>query len=128
MAEYKNRLWKGLIRSRLTREKLALYAQLIRLNKPVGWLLLLWPTLWALWIANKGVPTLHLLAVFVLGVFLTRSAGVVVNDLVDRDFDLYVERTRTVPSPPAGFRTRRLTVLSRSWRSALSCWCLPPTF
>ena len=78
-------------------EKLVLYARLIRLDKPVGWLLLLWPTLWALWIANKGVPTLHLLAVFVPGVFLTRSAGVVFNDLADRDFDLHVERTRNRP-------------------------------
>ena len=95
MVEYKNRLWKGLTPG--AREKLALYAQLIRLDKPIGWLLLLWPTLWALWIANKGVPTLHLLAVFVPGVFLTRSAGVVVNDLADRDFDLHVERTRNRP-------------------------------
>lgn len=95
MVEYKNRLWKGI--SPGTRGKLALYAQLIRLDKPVGWLLLLWPTLWALWIANQGTPTLHLLSVFIAGVFLTRSAGVVVNDLVDRDFDLHVERTRNRP-------------------------------
>ena len=97
MAEHEDRLWEGLIPNRQTREKLALYAQLIRLNKPVGWLLLLWPTLWALWIAGEGMPTLHLLAVFVPGVFLTRSAGVVVNDLVDRDFDPHVERTRNRP-------------------------------
>ena len=105
MVKHKNRLWKSVIRRDLlinwwdmrARGKLALYADLIRLDKPVGWLLLLWPTLWALWIASKGVPTLHLLAVFVPGVFLTRSAGVVVNDLVDRDFDLYVERTRNRP-------------------------------
>ena len=74
-----------------------LYAQLIRLDKPIGWLLLLWPTLWALWLAHEGRPSLHLLLVFVPGVFLTRSAGVVVNDLVDRDFDPFVERTKNRP-------------------------------
>ena len=82
---------------RIIRGKIVLYAQLIRLDKPVGWLLLLWPTLWALWIASSGLPTLHLLTVFIAGVFLTRSAGVVVNDLADRDFDLYVARTRNRP-------------------------------
>jgi len=68
------------------RTKGVLYAQLVRLDKPIGWLLLLWPTLWALWLANEGIPSLHLLAVFVLGVFLTRSAGAAVNDLVGRGF------------------------------------------
>ena len=98
MAERENRLRQSLTRLRQTvKVKSPDYAQLVRLDKPIGWLLLLWPTLWALWIANGGLPTLHLLAVFVPGVFLTRSAGVVVNDLVDRDFDLYVERTRNRP-------------------------------
>ena len=78
-------------------EKARLYADLIRLDRPVGWLLLLWPTLWALWIANEGMPSLHLLSVFIAGAFLTRSAGVVVNDLADRDFDPFVARTRTRP-------------------------------
>lgn len=78
-------------------EKARLYADLIRLGRPVGWLLLLWPTLWALWIANEGLPSLRLLAVFIAGAFLTRSAGVVVNDLADRDFDPFVARTRTRP-------------------------------
>lgn len=77
--------------------KSVLYARMIRLEKPIGWLLLLWPTLWALWLANEGVPSLHLLVVFVAGVFLTRSAGVVVNDLADRNFDPYVERTKNRP-------------------------------
>ena len=81
----------------VVRDKSFLYAQLIRLDKPVGWLLLLWPTLWALWIANAGRPSPHLLTVFVLGVFLTRSAGVVVNDLADRDFDRHVARTKHRP-------------------------------
>ena len=78
-------------------EKARLYADLIRLDRPVGWLLLLWPTLWALWIANEGLPSLRLLFVFIAGAFLTRSAGVVVNDLADRDFDPFVARTRTRP-------------------------------
>ena len=95
MAEHKNRLWQSL--RRILWVKPVLYAQLIRLDKPIGWLLLLWPTLWALWLANNGKPTLHLLVVFVMGVFLTRSAGVVVNDLVDRDFDRFVERTKDRP-------------------------------
>ncbi len=77
--------------------KSVVYARLIRLDKPIGWLLLLWPTLWALWIASDGLPSLRLLTVFVLGVFISRSAGVVVNDLADRDFDLHVERTRNRP-------------------------------
>ena len=98
MAEHQDRFRQSLTRRLQTaRVKSADYAQLIRLDKPVGWLLLLWPTLWALWIAGAGVPTLHLLAVFVPGVFLTRSAGVVVNDLADRDFDLHVARTRNRP-------------------------------
>ena len=78
-------------------EKARLYADLIRLDRPVGWLLLLWPTLWALWIANEGLPSMRLLFVFIAGAFLTRSAGVVVNDLADRDFDPFVARTRTRP-------------------------------
>ncbi len=98
MAEYKHRFRQGLTAHwPLAREKAVLYAQLIRLGKPVGWLLLLWPTLWALWLANAGRPSLHLLTVFVLGAFLTRSAGVIVNDLADREFDRHVERTRNRP-------------------------------
>jgi 4-hydroxybenzoate polyprenyltransferase len=79
------------------RERLPVYFVLIRADRPAGALLLLWPTLWALWIAARGPPTLHLLAVFVAGVFLTRSAGCVINDLADRDFDPHVERTRDRP-------------------------------
>ena len=81
----------------LVKAKSILYAQLIRLDKPIGWLLLLWPTLWALWIASEGTPSLHLIFVFVMGVFITRSAGVIVNDLADRDFDPFVERTKYRP-------------------------------
>jgi len=74
-------------------ERLPLYGRLIRLDKPVGTLLLLWPTLTALWLAAGGVPeTLHL-AVFIAGTFLMRSAGCAVNDVFDRDFDGHVKRT-----------------------------------
>lgn len=70
-----------------------LYAKLTRVDKPVGTLLLLWPTLIALWIASHGVPTLLHLAIFVAGTFLMRSAGCAVNDVADRDFDGHVKRT-----------------------------------
>ena len=73
------------------------YSVLMRLDKPIGTFLLLWPTLWALWIAAAGIPSLHLLFVFCAGVFLTRSAGCIMNDYADRNFDRYVERTRERP-------------------------------
>jgi 4-hydroxybenzoate polyprenyltransferase len=75
------------------RHRLMLYARLTRLSRPIGSLLLLWPTLWALWIASEGRPSLHLFLVFTLGTFLTRSAGVAMNDTADRRFDPYVART-----------------------------------
>ena len=78
-------------------ERLYQYYLLTRLHKPIGILLLLWPTLWALWIAAGGVPDLHILIVFVLGVALMRSAGCVINDYADRDFDPHVARTRERP-------------------------------
>ena len=71
--------------------------QLIRFDKPIGTLLLLWPTLWALWIAAEGVPDLDLLVIFLLGTFLTRSAGCIINDLADRHVDGAVERTSGRP-------------------------------
>jgi 4-hydroxybenzoate polyprenyltransferase len=73
------------------------YLQLMRLDKPVGILLLLWPTLWALWLAGEGHPDGGLFIVFVMGVIVMRSAGCVLNDFADRNFDPYVERTRTRP-------------------------------
>jgi 4-hydroxybenzoate polyprenyltransferase len=73
------------------------YLDLIRWNRPAGWLLLLWPTLSALWIAADGFPGWHLLAVFVLGTVLMRSAGCCVNDVADRDFDRHVKRTAQRP-------------------------------
>ena len=77
--------------------KLSLYLQLIRWNRPAGWLLLLWPTLSALWVASNGFPGWHLLTVFTLGTFLMRSAGCCVNDVADRDFDRHVKRTAQRP-------------------------------
>ncbi len=73
------------------------YLLLMRLHRPIGILLLLWPTLWALWIAGTGRPAVGVLAVFVAGVVLMRSAGCVINDYADRDIDPYVERTRMRP-------------------------------
>ena len=79
------------------RARLQLYLDLIRWDRPAGWLLLLWPTLAALWIAADGFPGWHLLAVFVLGTVLMRSAGCCVNDVADRDFDRHVKRTAQRP-------------------------------
>jgi 4-hydroxybenzoate polyprenyltransferase len=79
------------------RKKLGQYALLIRLDRPVGIFLLLWPTLWGLWIAAKGFPDTHVLIVFVLGVILMRSAGCVLNDIADRRFDPHVSRTSNRP-------------------------------
>ena len=77
--------------------KLIAYAALARLNRPIGILLLLWPTLWGLWIAAHGQPDLVVLAVFVLGTILMRSAGCAMNDYADRDFDGQVKRTAERP-------------------------------
>lgn len=79
------------------RGKFVDYLLLMRLHKPIGIWLLLWPTLWGLWFAAGGVPPLKVLVIFVLGTVLMRSAGCVVNDLADRNFDPHVERTRDRP-------------------------------
>ncbi len=78
-------------------QRLHSYARLIRLDKPIGTLLLLWPTYWALWLSNQGMPQLDLLIIFTLGTFLMRSAGCAINDYADRDFDRHVERTKNRP-------------------------------
>jgi len=79
------------------KEKLHLYLDLIRWNRPAGWLLLLWPTLSALWLAAGGFPGWHLIVVFTLGTILMRSAGCCVNDVADREFDKHVKRTAQRP-------------------------------
>ena len=81
----------------MTTTRLALYLDLLRFNRPAGWLLLLWPSLSALWIAADGWPGWHLLLVFVAGTVLMRSAGCCVNDVADRDFDKHVKRTAQRP-------------------------------
>lgn len=98
----------------LPSSRLALYLDLIRWDRPAGWLLLLWPTLSALWIAADGFPGWHLVAVFVLGTILMRSAGCCVNDVADRDFDRHVKRTANRP----------VTAGTLSVREALLCGAL----
>ncbi|MEW8682118.1 MAG: 4-hydroxybenzoate octaprenyltransferase [Candidatus Thiodiazotropha endolucinida] len=78
-------------------ERLRRYALLVRLNRPIGILLLMWPTLWALWIAGEGAPPWHIVLVFVTGVALMRSAGCAINDYADREFDGHVARTQARP-------------------------------
>lgn len=73
------------------------YIQLMRLDRPIGTLLLMWPTLWAVWIAGSGTPSLKTVVIFILGVIVMRAAGCVINDVADRDFDGDVERTRERP-------------------------------
>ena len=79
------------------KERLDLYEKLMRLDKPIGILLLLWPTLWALWLSADGRPDWAVALVFVLGTVVMRSAGCVINDYADRDFDKHVERTKERP-------------------------------
>ena len=81
----------------LSGARVALYLDLIRWNRPAGWLLLLWPTLGALWVAAGGFPGWHLLLVFTLGTILMRSAGCCINDVADRKFDRHVKRTQNRP-------------------------------
>ncbi|MFL6637539.1 MAG: UbiA family prenyltransferase, partial [Paraburkholderia graminis] len=77
--------------------RLPLYLRLVRMDKPIGSLLLLWPTLNALWIASDGHPSWPLLVIFAVGTILMRSAGCAINDYADRDFDRYVKRTENRP-------------------------------
>jgi len=77
-------------------KRLEYYGKLMRLDKPIGILLLLWPTLWGLWLAAEGVPDWVILWIFILGTVLMRSAGCVINDYADRNFDLYVNVLKTV--------------------------------
>jgi len=93
------------------RERLGLYLDLIRWNRPAGWLLLLWPSLSALWVASEGWPGWHLLSVFVLGTILMRSAGCCVNDVADRDFDRHVQRTAERPVTRGAVSVREALLL-----------------
>lgn len=87
------------------------YLRLMRLDKPIGILLLLWPTLWGVWLSAAGEPEWSVVAVFVLGTILMRSAGCVINDYADRDFDRYVERTRERPLTAGRVGAREALVL-----------------
>ena len=91
--------------------KIKLYLDLIRWNRPAGWLLLLWPTLSALWVAADGFPGWHLVAVFTLGTILMRSAGCCVNDVADREFDKHVKRTASRPVTSGRLSVKEALVL-----------------
>ena len=95
------------------RQRLDAYERLMRLDKPIGTLLLLWPTMWAMWIAADGAPSLFLVWIFALGTLLMRSAGVVMNDYADRHFDPHVERTKNRPLA-AGIVSEREALLLAS--------------
>lgn len=95
----------------ILKEKLDLYERLMRLDKPIGILLLLWPTLWALWLSALGRPDRIVLWVFILGTVLMRSAGCVINDYADRDFDKHVERTKERPLTAGKVTTKEALAL-----------------
>ena len=118
------------------RSRLSLYLDLIRWNRPAGWLVLVWPTLAALWVAADGFPGWHLLAVFVAGTVLMRSAGCTINDIADRDFDRHVKRTtqRPITSGQLGVKEAALVgvvltlvafvlVLTTRWEAV--AWSVP---
>jgi 4-hydroxybenzoate polyprenyltransferase len=94
------------------KQRLDLYEKLMRLDKPIGILLLLWPTLWALWFAARGVPDWKVLWIFVLGTVLMRSAGCVINDYADRDFDPFVARTQNRPLAARQVSTKEALLLA----------------
>jgi len=96
------------------KSRLQLYVSLMRLDKPIGILLLLWPTLWALWIASQGKPNLLVLTIFVLGTVLMRSAGCVMNDIADRNFDKHVLRTQHRPITAGLVSVKEASLLAAS--------------
>lgn len=102
----------------LVRDRLPDWLDVTRLNRPVGIGLLLWPTLWALWIAADGLPDADVLVIFVLGVILTRSAGCVINDYADRDFDGHVKRTESRPIPDGRVKPREALILAAALMGA----------
>jgi 4-hydroxybenzoate polyprenyltransferase len=106
-------------------ERLSLYLQLTRLNRPIGILLLLWPTLWGVWIAGAGHPDRHIVLIFVLGTVLMRSAGCAVNDYADRDFDKHVKRTRERPVTSGRISPREAILVAVSLAMAAFVLILP---
>lgn len=107
------------------KQRLKLYAQLMRLDKPIGILLLLWPTLWALWFAAAGKPDYSLVVIFVAGTVLMRSAGCVMNDYADRDFDMHVARTRNRPLAAGKISAREAALLAAALSLLAFCLVLP---
>lgn len=87
------------------------YLQLMRVEKPIGSYLLMWPTLWGIWIASSGQPSAKILIIFMLGVFIMRSAGCVINDIADRDIDKFVERTKDRPLTSGKVTTKEAATL-----------------
>ncbi len=87
------------------------YIRLMRLDKPIGILLLLWPTLWALWISAQGIPQSPILLIFILGVILMRTAGCIINDIADRDFDHKVKRTQDRPLTTRVIKVKHALIL-----------------
>ncbi len=98
--------------------RLDAYERLVRLDKPIGALLLLWPTLWAVWLASEGRPHLGIVLVFMLGTFLMRSAGCALNDYADREFDPHVERTRGRPLAAGEIRPREALAVAAALAAA----------
>ena len=109
----------------LIKEKLDLYEKLMRLDKPIGILLLLWPTLWALWIVTDGRPPWALAWIFILGTVLMRSAGCVINDYADREFDRHVERTKDRPLTAGKVSTREALALAATLTLCAGVLILP---
>jgi 4-hydroxybenzoate polyprenyltransferase len=106
-------------------QRLTLYERLMRLDKPIGILLLLWPTLWGLWIAADGRPSWPLVWIFVLGTVLMRSAGCVINDYADRNFDPHVERTRNRPLAAGAVSTQEAMILFALLSAAAALLIVP---
>ncbi len=92
-------------------ERLKQYALLMRIQKPIGILLLLWPTLWAIWLASAGHPKLKILFIFIMGTVLARSAGCIINDYADKNFDGHVKRTRERPLATRSVSTKEALIL-----------------
>lgn len=105
--------------------RMSLYAKLCRLDRPIGILLLLWPTLWALWIAGEGRPTWWIVAIFITGTILMRSAGCVINDYADRHIDIHVERTRERPITSGKVNPKEAIWLATALSILAFCLVLP---
>jgi len=102
---------RSFTKSFFTKERLYQYYLLMRMDRPIGTWLLLWPTFWALWIAAQGIPPLSIIIIFALGVFVMRSAGCVINDYADRKIDKHIERTKNRPLTSGKVSSREALIL-----------------